>query len=279
MSRNERIIAQLKQFGMTEYESKAYIGLLKNSPVTRYELAKNSGVPLPKIYETLDKMVANGWVLAIDSDPQKYVPLDIDDFLFLFEKKFESALSELRQELPLLAENKASYIWNINEYQKVLDIAAAMIDEAKESIYLSIWEDEAALLKDNLQKSVVRGVQIAAITYGEFLLEGCTTYSHGIKDTLLKEKRRGLSVVVDNSRAVGGWADLDHNEEDWYGVWTGNKGLIQQTREYIKHDIYIWKIFKRFRDEIEATFGNDLQLLRNVMEDRETIRENQGVLK
>ena len=44
------IIAEnLAQFGFSQYESKAYIALIKKSPVTGYELAKNSGVPPSKI--------------------------------------------------------------------------------------------------------------------------------------------------------------------------------------------------------------------------------------
>lgn len=39
------VLKELQKFGFSQYECKAYIGLLKHSPVTGYEISKRSGVP------------------------------------------------------------------------------------------------------------------------------------------------------------------------------------------------------------------------------------------
>ncbi|MFF2857390.1 helix-turn-helix domain-containing protein, partial [Peribacillus sp. NPDC058002] len=41
----ENILDTLKNLNFTEYEAKAYLALLEESPLTGYAVAKNSGVP------------------------------------------------------------------------------------------------------------------------------------------------------------------------------------------------------------------------------------------
>ena len=38
-------ISKLARLGFTNYEAKAYTALLKENPLTAYEIAKNSGIP------------------------------------------------------------------------------------------------------------------------------------------------------------------------------------------------------------------------------------------
>jgi HTH-type transcriptional regulator, sugar sensing transcriptional regulator len=263
MIKEEKIVLELKMLGMTEYEAKAYIGLLKNNPVTRYELAKLSGVPLPKVYETLDKMVANNWALAMEGNPAKYVPLDIENFLSQFKRKFESAFVMLNNELPKVQKEKEEdYIWNLNDYQRIMDITRDMLCEAEKSVHLSIWADEAEELKDALA-NLPQGVQVAAITFGDFAIDNAINYTHG--QQFYAKKNRWFLAVVDNKRSVSGWRN---DKGDWLGVWTENQGLVFLTLEYIKHDIYLWKIFNRFHVNLEEVFDKDYLLLRNVMEDK-----------
>ncbi len=51
----ETILETLKNLNFTEYEAKAYLALLEESPLTGYAVAKNSGVPRSRIYEILDQ--------------------------------------------------------------------------------------------------------------------------------------------------------------------------------------------------------------------------------
>ena len=69
---NINLLAILKSLLFTEYEAKAYVALLKNSPATGYAVAKNSGVPRSKIYEVLNNMIQRGDVLVSPGNPPFY---------------------------------------------------------------------------------------------------------------------------------------------------------------------------------------------------------------
>ena len=49
-------ITRLNRIGFSEYEAKAYVALLRKSPVSGYELSKMSGVPRSMIYEVVGKL-------------------------------------------------------------------------------------------------------------------------------------------------------------------------------------------------------------------------------
>ncbi|HBG2813916.1 TPA: helix-turn-helix domain-containing protein, partial [Clostridioides difficile] len=53
----DNIINELQNIGFTKYESQIYISLLKESPLTGYEISKLSGVPQSKVYENITKLL------------------------------------------------------------------------------------------------------------------------------------------------------------------------------------------------------------------------------
>ena len=58
----DEIIKELQKLGFSQYECKAYIGVLKHYPVTGYEVSKQTGVPRSMIYEVLGKLMDKGAV-------------------------------------------------------------------------------------------------------------------------------------------------------------------------------------------------------------------------
>ncbi len=61
----EKGIAVLEELGFSNYEAKAYLALLRDAPVTGYQLSKISGVPRSRIYETLEKLTRQGFVFSL----------------------------------------------------------------------------------------------------------------------------------------------------------------------------------------------------------------------
>ena len=55
----------LVKIGFSEYEAKAYVALLRENPITGYQLAKLSGVPRSMIYEVLSKLVLRGAAMIL----------------------------------------------------------------------------------------------------------------------------------------------------------------------------------------------------------------------
>jgi len=79
---NGEPIDKLIKLGFSEYEAKSYVALLRESPVTGYQLSKTSGVPRSMIYEVLGKLTARGAAMKLrKGDSTQYAPVPADEFL------------------------------------------------------------------------------------------------------------------------------------------------------------------------------------------------------
>ena len=69
------LVKALNDFGLTGYEAKTYLALLEIHPAHGNDISRRSGVPGPKIYETLDRLKQKGLVAALETTPVTYEPL------------------------------------------------------------------------------------------------------------------------------------------------------------------------------------------------------------
>ncbi|KFN01554.1 sugar-specific transcriptional regulator TrmB family protein [Bacillus clarus] len=89
------VIKELQKLGFSQYEYKAYIGLLKHYPATGYESSKQTGVPRSMMYEVLDKLVDKGAVHFVPSELVKYVPVSEGKLVDRMRKNFEKSFDFL----------------------------------------------------------------------------------------------------------------------------------------------------------------------------------------
>lgn len=115
----DSIYIELQKLGFSQYECKAYIGLLKNSPVTGYEVSKRTGVPRSMIYEVLGKLLDKGAIYVVPSEPVKYSPIPAKDLIQRLRKSFEETFDILEQQLPSIeSERETDVIWNIRSHEQ-----------------------------------------------------------------------------------------------------------------------------------------------------------------
>jgi len=78
----DNAVRKLTQLGLSEYEAKAYMALLRENPLTAYEIAKNSGIPTSKIYEVIRKLENRRTIQVIHGERSKvFVPLPPEEFV------------------------------------------------------------------------------------------------------------------------------------------------------------------------------------------------------
>ena len=53
------------------------------------------------------------------------------------------------------------------------------------------------------------------------------------------------------------------------GAWSVNKGFVTLAEDYVKHDIYIMKIVRRFDRQLIERFGENYGKLRDIFNDQE----------
>src|SRR5215469_2844124 len=92
-------VQRLIDLGFSQYEAQAYVGLLGREPMTGYALSNVTGIPQPKVYETLRRLTAKGVVAAMDSEPARFVAVPADQLLADLEGSFRTRLAGAQAEL------------------------------------------------------------------------------------------------------------------------------------------------------------------------------------
>jgi len=264
-----KIKSKLMDLGFGEYEAKAYIALISESPSTAYEVAKRSAIPTSKIYEVLSRLEERGVVFEVDSkEKRRYLPLPPDELVATHRSKVDATLGELREGLNSITSNsRLSFLRTITVYRQFIDKAIQIINEASDALLVSLWPEELKFLKEPLESAINRGVKIAVVHFGESDTPIGQMYCHPLVTTIaLEHGGRGLVVVADSKDALFARIMPDDHSE---GVHSNSIGFVSMAEDFIRHDIYIMKIVNRFGIELQSKFGENYQTLRNVFKDEE----------
>jgi HTH-type transcriptional regulator, sugar sensing transcriptional regulator len=264
-----KLITNLTNLGFSEYEAKAYVALTSANPATAYELAKVSGIPTSKVYEVISRLLDKGLILYYnDKDKNRYIPIKYEEFIESRRNKFENILNDVKHDLSKISkESDISYIWNLHDYDNLIEKTKRIIQESSKYILISTWPDELTLFTDSLKQKRNDGINISIIHFGEINVNFGQIFQHPIKDTIYSEKGgRGFVIVSDSNEAL--MATI-HQNNYIEGAWSMNKGFVTLAEDYIKHDIYIMKIVKRFDKLLIKKFGPNYKKLRDIYKDEE----------
>jgi len=164
----------LAELGLTEYEAKAYLALLTESPLSGYSIARNSGVPRSKIYEVLGSLVGKGAVLASHGDPVRYAPLSPKELLTRYRGEMEQVLDWAESTLGRYAaqQQAGALIWDVQVGRLAPEIVGADLKDGTgqshagiTTVPIPVLKSDAARLTDLRGRAgLVDGVVIVDVT-------------------------------------------------------------------------------------------------------------------
>lgn len=258
----ENMLDILKNLNFTEYESKAYLALLQESPLTGYAVAKKSGVPRSKIYEVLESLVIRGDVFVSHGNTPQYVPVPAKELIKNRRLKAEEHFDQAEKYFEKFEQtaNDRENIWNITGRSEILEKVKACILSAKKRILLEIWKEDFEEIESELKQAAEQGVIVTIIAYGDIVSNFSNVYLHDMSSEITEEyDGRWLVYSGDDSEVVAGIVSLGNDSR---AAWTMHVGLVMPITEVIIHDLYLMEILKKHRELLEESFGKNLIQLR-----------------
>jgi len=109
----ESVIEKLQKIGLTEYEAKVYVTLLRDHLNSAGKLSEKSGVPRTKIYSVLESLERKGWIQVYSGIPLLFKAIDprdvftkikedYSDFLQLIEMTLDKEVPEMKEKFMIL---------------------------------------------------------------------------------------------------------------------------------------------------------------------------------
>ncbi len=254
------IVQEMIHLGFSEYESRAYVSLLEEYPLTAYEVAKRSGIPTSKIYEVMARLVEKNLAEEISDGKKRYIPIEVSDFVQEYRKNVSISLEKIKQEGSSISRPAdVSYIIQITSYKKLIRKAESLISGAAREVLISGWDAELSQLLHTIQQSSVRS---AVVHFGKTDKNYGMCFEHPVEEVLLSEKGgRQLVIAADSDKALSATVHDDFSVE---GAWSTNSGFARLAEDCIKHDIYIIKAVSWMERGMKDKFGDQYQLLRDI---------------
>lgn len=237
----EEPIQALEHLGLSNYEAKAYLAFLSESPLTGYKLSKISGVPRSRIYETIEKLMAKGLVLSQEGDTTLLRPVSLESFLDKKEKESRQNIEFLKANLPQIEKSEDDHgIWNITGRDRIFERINHIISQANSHIYLVSFDNDLVFLENELIKAEQRNVSIFGVYCGAkiFKLQNLDSHQGQPCSTC-----QDIALSIDSRQALVGCTVPSENARV---ALTENPGLIYVAEQYIKHEILISRVFKTF---------------------------------
>lgn len=268
MSETPPAVESLSELGFSVYEARAYIGLLEiSAAVTGYALSNHTGIPQPKVYETLRRLVDKGAVVQVESDPARFLPTAPSELLDMLDRSFRGRLEEAEVDLAQVANTSGPSemvaVRRMTNWNEIGASAVGLIEAARRHVYLSGHTEQLAPLVEAVEQADVRGVRFDVLHFGPppFQLERGRSLQHASTEGVIypRHQARHLAAVADSSQTL--WA-LAPTGEDWSALWHDDPIWAAVVKGYIRHDMYVQQIYADFETALEQRYGPGLERLR-----------------
>lgn len=137
---SENLIENLKNYGFTEYESKAYVAIVGLGTGTAREVCEVSGVPQGRIYTVLNTLAERGFVVIQEGTPTFYLAEDPAEVFAAIKEEYCSSLDEMIEDLRKLnyEAKPPSPFWSIHSEPGIVNREKMMIRYAGHDIIIII---------------------------------------------------------------------------------------------------------------------------------------------
>ena len=233
----------LREIGLREYETRAYLTLLKRGAMTASEVSEHGSVPYSKVYETLNSLERKDWIEVERGRPSRYFPKAPSESLETARLRLEDMINGWKHiildELQPLYEKRELMekpdIWILRGKFSVLAKLREMLDITQNELMIAVpvfakgFVDASVSVLGQVRD---RGVRIQIMmTEGEQIKKIAKVGEARVRDNLF-----GGGVIVDGKEALLflGEADTKRSYSGLLVIWSNHIGLVKFAREYFQ---------------------------------------------
>jgi len=158
----------LTALGFTEFESRLYFALLRQSPLSGYRLAQIVGKAPTNTYQALKSLRQKGALLVTENEGEAttYFPVPPDELIAVLTRVFESRRDYASRVLKdAHVSTPTEQVFQLHTGAQTLERAQSMLDTACEIVLFDLFPEVYARLNKNIEAARERGVKVVGITY------------------------------------------------------------------------------------------------------------------
>lgn len=166
---SEDVIRSLKKLGLTEYEAKAYIALVRAGPGTASKVSELSGVPRASVYDVLRGLERRGLIESRPGRPSMHRAVSskilVEKLGREYEKAREEALESLEKLSKIAPKVEEEGVWMVRGGENIRDRIVDMLARAKEKALIVLPPEDLPSYTHVLEDLRDRGVKASLVLH------------------------------------------------------------------------------------------------------------------
>jgi len=236
----------LREAGLTEYETRAYLYLLQEGVSTASQISNETGVPYSKIYEVLNSLERKGWVKTQTNRPRQYYPKPPSEALDATRLRLEDMMKSWRntviEELQPLYEKREIRekpdIWILRGEFDALAKLKELIGNAKIELMFAVpplTEPILSAVFPAFDEFMETGIKVQILVTKDFNLD--VEALSRIYEVRRRDIMFGGGVIADEREAL---LILGEKKPSLI-IWSDHSGLVKFAKDYFQ---YLWNTAK-----------------------------------
>jgi len=255
----KEILEILRRFGLSDYESRAYVSLVLMGPSKAGDISKSSDVPQSKIYEVLEQLTYKQLVEVLGGRPLEFKAVLPEVALRNILSNREKEIGDLKNNIKILSSSLkpasgdstiVGGIWSIKSKTRdeFFNKTIEMFDRAKEYAY-AVTRDfsRPPRLAESVKKCIRRGVKVKVI--GMEAINKISYYRakwykrDGAEIKFFETKIHPRIVVIDGKEVLMRLDNDIRKETDFQfnSIWSQDPSLVKVIDVYVKN---LWSTAK-----------------------------------
>ena len=207
-------------FDFGEYEVEAYLTILEHGEMTAPEIAEETSIPQPRVYDTVRDLGDNGFVEIHESRPMKVLAVDPKEAFGEVQMSLDDLVDDLEAVFTMPTRDTEA-VSLVKSRATILRYLGEVIEAADYELMLSLTPDLLGRFEDELRASREAGVDIELLVSPAADVPSPEEFDYGSIATITRA-RRGVTTpvvaVADGIFSVYATQAALSNDRERYGV-------------------------------------------------------------
>jgi sugar-specific transcriptional regulator TrmB len=232
----KEIKSLLREFGLNEYEVRAYLALIRSGPLTAGELATLSKVPQPRIYDVIRTLMAKGFVTTSQGRPKRVIPLNPESVMNAIKQRYNERIEALKSALEEIytPHGEIGSVIVVKSRITLEDYVRKAIKNTRFHMSIAVPREFLKKLEMDLGKKKENNVRINLFVYGENDVPPVANEIRirDVPDPIIIIQDRDMGVYLPYEALTGG------SSLHGYGLIIQDNNLLFMLDRYFYHALW-----------------------------------------
>lgn len=265
---SDELLNYLCNIGFSRIEALVYCTLVPEEKMGGYQIAKKLNIQRPSVYSALTSLESRGFITVVPGETTEYAAVSPDVLMDELSRRYSENAAKAKTELEKLTDGrkKQERFINITGKTNLINAVNRCIDTSRKEIVFTCSMNLTPF-ENALKNAAKRGVRIVLFSWSKLdTLNIPLEFYCGYDGKALCVEQRIL-LVSDETHCIIGSNDraafyphgqdcrpLPAEEEDFLGMMSDNRLVVNLVTEHIHFDIYLRRLKEKYgKDLIDSS--------------------------